>query len=247
MPQLTPIPYKPALFIPKEKIIIVADLHIGIEQEFTELGAHVPSQTPTISKNLFSLCETYAPTQLILLGDIKHNIPSPSWQERKDVRNFLTDIASYAEVHIVPGNHDGNIDRLVPPSVTLHPSSGFSLPDINVGFVHGHRWPRKEVMHCDKIVMAHTHPTVMLKDSLGYQAFAPCWLRGGFLPEETHDKYPDAKNPTVVIMPAFNALCGGSAINKDGVVGPMGNILDIDELKIFLLDGSSLGKVEDLQ
>ncbi len=38
---IQPIPNEPALFIKEKKILIVADLHIGIERELREKGLQV--------------------------------------------------------------------------------------------------------------------------------------------------------------------------------------------------------------
>jgi metallophosphoesterase superfamily enzyme len=48
-------------------------------------------------------------------------------------------------------------------------------------------------------------------------------------------------------MPAFNPLCGGIAVNRDPLLGPFGSLIDVDNAEIYLLDGSSLGKVKDLK
>ena len=48
-------------------------------------------------------------------------------------------------------------------------------------------------------------------------------------------------------MPAFNKLCGGVAVNVEGILGPLGKIIDVDKSDVFLIDGSSLGKVVNLK
>ncbi|EMR73479.1 hypothetical protein MBGDN05_00209 [Thermoplasmatales archaeon SCGC AB-539-N05] len=48
-------------------------------------------------------------------------------------------------------------------------------------------------------------------------------------------------------MPAFNPLCGGSAVNNDGIVGPLGKLMDFGRSQVYLLDGSSLGTVLDIR
>lgn len=167
-PELKPISNEPALFINK-KILVVADLHIGIESELREQGLNTVSQTDTMAQHFISICKKYKPEDIILLGDIKHNIPSSTIQERRDVRDFLEAIKSYGTIHILPGNHDGNLQKISPPDMIIHPSDGFVLE--NLGFVHGHRWPSKEIMQCDQIIIAHTHPTIMLTDRLGHKNF----------------------------------------------------------------------------
>jgi len=242
--ELKPISNEPALFINK-KILVVADLHIGIESQLREQGINTSSQTQTMTNRLITLCEKYKPKEIILLGDIKHNIPSSTIQERKDVRNFLETIQTYGIIHIIPGNHDGNIQKISPPDIIIHPSDGFVLE--NLGFVHGHRWPSEEIMRCKQLIIGHTHPTVMFTDRLGYKAFEPCWVKGKFIEDKLKEKYPDSTDSEILVMPAFNPLCGGIAANQEGITGPIGKIIDVKNAEVYLLDGSALGKVKDIK
>ena len=41
---LQPIPNNPALYIPDLKMLVIADLHIGIENELREYGVNASSQ-----------------------------------------------------------------------------------------------------------------------------------------------------------------------------------------------------------
>jgi len=242
---IQPISNVPALFILDKKILVVADLHIGIESELSEHGLHTNSQTKKMVDRLLFLLEKYNPSDVVLLGDIKHTIPSSTIMERRDIRKFFETIKSFGIIHVVPGNHDGNISKLAPDDVLVHSSDGFVIN--NIGFVHGHRWPKIEIMQCDQVIFGHTHPTIMLTDRLGFQSFEPCWLRGSFNKDKLLERYSISNNPDFIMMPAFNPLCGGSALNKDGIVGPFSNIIDVDSCQVYLLDGSSLGIVKDIQ
>lgn len=242
---IQPVLEEPALLIRNKKILVIADLHIGIESELRELGLNTPSQTSSMTDRLIALFRKYNPTIIILLGDIKHNIPSSTIQERTDIKRFFTQINNSGTIHILPGNHDGNISRFLSPEIFLHPSNGFVFGDI--GFVHGHRWPSDEVMQCKHIVIGHTHPTIMLTDRLGYKTFEPCWLRGKCIDKIRSEKYPNSHNPNIIVMPAFNPLCGGIAVNKEPLIGPFGKIIDVKNAYVYLPDGSLLGKVKDIK
>jgi putative SbcD/Mre11-related phosphoesterase len=245
LPKLQPIIDEPAFLIKEKKLLVIADLHIGIESELRENGLQVPSQTNVMEQRLISLLETNTIHDIILLGDIKHNIPSSTIQERTDVNRFLNTIQTYGTLHVLPGNHDGNIHRLLPSAIKLHPSDGFVFEEI--GFTHGHRNPNKEVMQCEQVVIGHTHPTVMLIDRLGYRTFEQCWLRSVPRSDILHEKYPTSHTAQILVMPAFNPLCGGIAVNRDSLLGPFKSLIDIDNAEVYLLDGSSLGKVKDLK
>jgi len=242
--ELKPILNEPVLII-NNKILVVADLHIGIESELREQGINTASQVHIMKNHLISICKKYKPKEIFLLGDIKHNIPSSTIQERKDVKNFLETIQTYGIIHIIPGNHDGNIQKISSQEVIIHPSDGFIVK--NLGFIHGHRWPSEEIMQCKQIISAHTHPTIMLIDRLGHKTFEPCWIKSKFNKNKLIEKYPSSNNPEILVMPAFNPLCGGIAANQEGVTGPVGKIIDIRNAQIYLVDGTSLGKIKDIR
>jgi putative SbcD/Mre11-related phosphoesterase len=245
LPKLQPIIDEPALLFKEKKLLVIADLHIGIERELREKGLQVPSQTNVMEQRLISILKKNTIRDIILLGDIKHNIPSSTIQERNDVNRFLNTIQTYGTLHVLPGNHDGNIDRLLPSTIKLHPSDGFVFEEI--GFIHGHRKPNKEVMQCEQVVIGHTHPTVMITDRLGYRMFEQCWLRSIPLSDKLLEKYPMSRTLQILIMPAFNPLCGGIAVNRDPLLGPFKSLIDIENAEVYLLDGSSLGKVKDFK
>ncbi len=115
-----------------------------------------------------------------------------------------------------------------------------------MGFTHGHRWPSDEIIQCDQVIIAHTHPVIQLTDRLGYKTFEPCWLKTKTINDKLKEKYPDATDLGILVMPAFNPLCEGIAANTQGITGPIGKIMDIGNAQTYLLDGSSLGKIKDI-
>ncbi|MEF8879748.1 MAG: metallophosphoesterase [Candidatus Thermoplasmatota archaeon] len=245
--EIQPVIDHPALYIQKKQIMVIADLHIGIESELHEYGVNVELQTKKMTERVTQLCDEYKPKKIVIVGDVKHNIPSSTFLERNDVKDFLHSIKNLSEIDIVVGNHDGNIKKLVPNEINVHPSTGFTEGD--VGFIHGHCWPSKKVMQKDTLVMAHTHPTIRLTDRRGFKKYEPCWLKTHIVKNEIMDeKYPSLPGKSeLVVTPAFNPLCGGIAVNQEGIVGPIGRISDIGNADVYLLDGSSLGKVKNIQ
>jgi len=242
---LKPIQNESALLLEDKRILVIADLHIGIESELRGKGLSVISQTSKMIDRLTKICKDYNPKEIVLLGDVKHNIPLSTISERNYVKKFFDSIKTLGLIHIIPGNHDGNIQNFVSDGIILHPSKGFKIG--NIGFVHGHRWPSQEILQTKQLVVAHTHPTIMLTDRLKHMNFEPCWIKANFLTEKLKEKYPESTNPEILIMPAFNPLCGGIAVNKNGITGPFGKVIDIYNSQIYLLDGTYLGKVKDIR
>ena len=135
----------------------------------------------------------------------------------KDVKDFLISLLSYCDIHIIPGNHDGNIKKISPSNIIIHSSDGFIFKDI--GLIHGHRWASSELMLCKYLIIGHTHPTIMFEDRLGYKKFESCWLKGEISRKSLVRRYPNSKNIKFINIPAFNPLCGGIPLNIDGFIG----------------------------
>ncbi|KAA0002993.1 MAG: metallophosphoesterase [Thermoplasmata archaeon] len=246
-----PLYEKRALFIPSIKAVVIADLHIGIEYELFLNGVNIPSQTNILLQRCQDLGREKKATTIILLGDVKHIIfhsktkdyHTALRKERKDVYFFLSVLAEEFEVRLIKGNHDGGL-KSKKENVSIYGSKGISIGKF--GFVHGHAWPSQEVMESDIIIMAHTHPVVHITNSFGYPITKPCWLKGRFA-EELYKKYKiERKKKEIIVMPAFNPLCGGIAINREGILGPLGKIVDLAHTRIYLLDGTYLGYVHTL-
>ncbi|MDH7509296.1 MAG: metallophosphoesterase [Methanomassiliicoccales archaeon] len=241
-----PIPDHPVLEITNdEKILCAGDLHIGLEEELRRKGIHVPSQTHRMEEELHVLSKSH--DRLILLGDIKHQVPGTTRQENIEIPLFLTKMkALFKRIDIVKGNHDGGVEECLPDGVVLHSSAGFSVG--NIGFLHGHTWPSLDLVSCEILVMSHNHPTVIFEDGLGNVQTEPCWLRAS--PTNTAFDYFDTFPNEIIIMPALNRMLGGSPVNTEDceLLGPLfkNKIIDVANAEVHLLDGVNLGRVKDI-
>jgi len=254
---MEPIPLinEPALIV--DGCLVVADIHIGIEHELSLRGIHIPTQVQRRTDRILRYLEDTRADRVILLGDIKHNVPRTSECEREDIPRFLRSIAERATIDIVPGNHDSGLAYLIPWSedrrIKLHSSKGFTLE--NIGFVHGHAWPALDLLSRDYVVMGHLHPSIRLADPLGHLSSQPVWIRTRFVEQVFKERYPDFErfaDPRVIIMPAFNELAGGIAFNEatyDTLLGPLftNRALELETAEVYLLDGSYLGSVSQLR
>ena len=54
-PTLKPIIDEPAILVKEKKLLVIADLHIGIEKELRENGLQIPSQTNVMEQRLISI------------------------------------------------------------------------------------------------------------------------------------------------------------------------------------------------
>lgn len=251
MLHVTPITDAPLLVVKRDLLVLVAaDIHLGIEHELWLGGASIPSQTKQLLAKLLTYIDKIKPDRLVLLGDTKHNVPRTSWQERKEVPAFLSTLSCKVDVDIVPGNHDGGIKNLVPPEARIQPASGYILD--NIGYFHGHTWPNEELLGQEKLITAHIHPTIRLTDPLGYSSMEQVWARTMISGDLLKKRYKNCKvdMAEMIILPAFNGLCGGYPLNvspggKDR--GPIPNMAKLDAARIYLLDGTDLGRLDGIK
>jgi hypothetical protein len=234
-------------------ILILADIHLGVEKELSLNGINFPSQTPRIEQRIKELLKKTKAEEILFLGDLQHTIPIKGGEERDrlireqffEVRHFLEDLSRHATLHLIPGNHDGGINRAgVEEMVSIHSSKGVRMGKF--GFFHGHAWPSNEVAQAEILVMGHVHPLVKLRDRRNFIFQERCWVRTP-LKQAFKEKYGIQQVPELFVLPAFNQISGGIAVNEEGMLGPLAAVTDIEHAEIIMLDGVSLGKVKDLK
>jgi hypothetical protein len=230
----------------KKSYLCIADLHLGYEFGLRGSGFNIPDQTDTILKAITSIEEG---DNLLLLGDIKHSIPSAGGIESYRVSRFLKLLGErFSSVTIVAGNHDGMIERSVPDSVSVIDSSGARISD--VGFAHGHGWPSDDVMSARVLVWGHLHPCIRIIDRMGAATSIKCWLKGGVHSEAITERFKNIKVKESVVMPSFNHLLVGSPVNerKESNLSPLtrSGFIKLAEQRAITLEGVDLGPVSIL-
>ncbi|HET6517537.1 MAG TPA: metallophosphoesterase [Nitrosopumilaceae archaeon] len=195
------IPSKPALILEgKTRSLVVTDLHIGFEAVLASNNIFVGKNTTineTISE-LLDIIKKTKPDSVILLGDVKSSIKSISKNEWDEVPLFFKKIKDKVDVILIPGNHDSNIQKLVPDEVTLISSSGLVID--NVLLTHGHTMPSENVSHVEKIIMGHVHPVFFEEDSVlnGQRV----WVS---LKAEKQKIFPSSSGQIeITVIPSFN-------------------------------------------
>ena len=241
---LEPVADTPALLIEgRETWVCVADLHIGIEVQLRLGGFNIPSQTPKMLTSLENLASRG--DKLLILGDLKHRIPSVGYRENKEIGPFMEHLGKcFDSITLVSGNHDGGISSVLPQGVQAISGRGVRINDI--GAFHGHVWPSESVMEASRIVMGHTHPSALLIDSLGAKTNEKCWIRAKLNKKAVAERYAHCPSE-LVIAPAFNPLLTGTPVNSKsrGMIGPVfrNDLVDKGSMRAYLLDGTNLGKL----
>ena len=268
---LTP---NPALMVESgERVMLAADIHLGLEYELSRQGINIPYQWNRILDEMMTLLEEHKPDRLVLLGDVKHGVPATSFSERREIPIFFNALLEAVPfIDITRGNHDANIQKYLPEEVHLHTSKGVIFGDgFKVAAFHGHAWPNPAVMTADAIIMAHNHPTVMLNTPLGVKITRAVWVRGkpdrerlatAFLNQDNirlkeeeealnvfKEEYGfECGNPEIIVMPMFNDILGGLPVNSEApesLLGPLfrKKLVDMDTFDTYLLDGTFMGRV----
>ena len=264
-------PWPAMLVEADERLLLATDLHLGIEYELAKMGINIPYQTDRFLEELLALVREHRPDRLLLLGDIKHGVPITSFQEKREIPLFFAALQEEVDrIDVIRGNHDGNIQNLVPEGIEIHPSKGLILGEgFKVAVLHGHAWPYPRLLSADLMVMGHNHPAVQLNTPLGVRITRRVWVKGRVDPgrlaevlldqegvktegdplEEFGERFEtEANDCQVVIMPTFNDLMGGLPVNAEtpkSLLGPLfrTGAIEVEDFDVYLLDGSFLGQV----
>ena len=138
------------------------------------------------------------PDTLVLLGDVKSSIQTITNSEWKDVPYFFEEIKNSLEIILIPGNHDSNIEKLIPNDITLIGSKGMIIDDVLL--THGHTMPSKNYSSVNNIIMGHIHPVYFDQSSLlnGERI----WIS---IKADKSKIFPSTKGKiNITIIPSFN-------------------------------------------
>ncbi len=192
----------PLLYRPELDMIIISDLHLGLEGSVTYEGGYVPQfQLEGLIEDLELAKEETNASRILVNGDLKHEFSTTRYSEQKEIEKFLGFLSdSFEEVIVIQGNHDTFLENLVEDVGEFkdhHLESG-------ILFVHGHQeFDDIEAEDYETLVIGHEHPALVLKDEIGVKEKVDCFLYG---------KMRNGKN--IVVMPAFSKISGGSKVNQ---------------------------------
>ena len=173
------------LFWPRERLLAIADLHLGKGDAFRRSGVALPrGGTELDLQRLDVLIGAFSPATLLVLGDLVHGVvpKDAHWIAQW---NAWRDRHADLDVRVVRGNHDRALPaqrlrvaddgacRIQPPFLFTHESERVATPSLHS-------------------VGGHVHPIVVLRE-LGFSARLPAFHLG------THRS----------VLPAFSTFTGG--------------------------------------
>ena len=239
MVQTKIIPRYPALMIEgTKKSLVITDLHLGFENNLSLNNVFLGKNKTVaeITKEIEKIIKKTKPDSLVLLGDIKSGIKSITKTEWETVPTFFERINNLIDTILVPGNHDANIEKLIPNGITLASSKGIIIDDILL--THGHTMPSENFSQINTIVMGHIHPVFFQKESLinGERVWVSikCKKQKIF-----HSKSGELE---VIILPSFNRYFYATQKKfYKKSISPIIEKMDVIQAKIVTLDGTIIG------
>lgn len=185
-------PVDRACYLPDADTLILADLHLGRD---VESSVQLPlGETENLAERLEALLDRFEPEQVVFAGDVLHAFDriAPDVREAIETLQGLIGDAN-ADLVVTTGNHDG----MLPEATDLDCRDEYRLADGTV-VCHGHEKPEADT---DRYVIGHDHPAIRIEGKKH-----PCYLLG-------KHTYHDAD---VVVVPSFNPLVRGTAVNSLG-------------------------------
>ncbi|MDG7022441.1 MAG: metallophosphoesterase family protein [Nitrososphaerota archaeon] len=231
--------------------LLVSDLHLGLEKEMASKGFRIPPYSQKMLDRMNAMAEKNSLNRVIVVGDVKHSIGKVQdidWGIIPWFFGTLLDV--FQSVEVVPGNHDGMLGTLLPGRVKLHSVEGTVIGERHkIGIAHGHSWPSEEVISSRTIVMGHSHFRYEMRDRFGSRRKEAVWLFARYDVAELLAKagHPPSRRGEgrLIVMPPFNNLVGGQAINAKGGFdfGPIlsSGSVRVSDADVFLLDGTRVG------
>ena len=233
------IPSQPALILEDEQtFLVVTDLHIGFEISMisNDINVRPEDMIHEIHSSLDSLIKSEKPDTLILLGDIKSGVDSISNIEWQTVPMFF-EIGKKINTIVIPGNHDGNLSRLIPEYITMTGPSGLVIGDTLL--THGHVLPSENFSQINRIVMGHLHPVYFQEGSvLDGQRL---WVS---IKADKSKIFPSSKGEIeIIIVPSFNRYFYATSkrYHKKSISPILERVKKLHSAKVVTLDGTIIG------
>jgi putative SbcD/Mre11-related phosphoesterase len=206
-----------AAWLPAERTVVVADVHVGYELAAGRRGGYLPpvASGHEIGLRVAQLATALGASRLVIAGDLRHSTRDVDALERDELAGFAAAVRRTVTLDVVLGNHDRG-DALV-----------------DVAAVHALRVGEVDVVHHPPstpperwTICGHLHPRLTLRDETGASARYPCAMVG----------------PRIVIVPAFSDWAGGTEARRlldelpsgswralpmvDGMIADVGMVLE---------------------
>ena len=223
------------LYMRKEKILIIADTHIGYEEALNKGGVLIPRfGFKEIIQRLEKVFEDIGKVDKIIInGDVKHEFGTISEQEWRHALRLLDFLSGHCkEIILIKGNHDTILGPIAKKR-DVKVVDSYKINDILV--VHGHKLIDKDELKGIKtIIIGHEHPAVSIKEGVRQELFK-CFLKGKW------------KRKKLIVQPSFNLVTEGTDVMKEKLLSPFLEP-DLSDFECFIVGDEvySFGKLKKL-
>lgn len=224
-----------ALFLIKEKTLVIGDLHIGFEESLNKEGVLVPRfQFNDLKERMEKILKKTKPEKIVINGDLKHEFGKISDQEWRETLKIITLLSEYSgKIILVKGNHDKTLGPIAEKK-NIELKEEYLIGEVLV--CHGHKIPTSnEFKSAKTIIIGHEHPAVSIRDGPRVETFK-CFLAGKYEKKE------------LILMPSFNLITEGTDLLKEELLSPfLKQKLDNFEVYIVADKVYPFGKLKNLK
>jgi metallophosphoesterase superfamily enzyme len=233
----------------KKKFLVISDLHLGAETEIIKKGINIDSRDVyrDLLREIEELKALHSFNGIIILGDLKSSIIHITKNEWETIPLFLKELSSDMDIFLIPGNHDVNINLLVPEPVIVCKSSGLVIDDILL--IHGHTIPEKTQVNINKIIMGHIHPIFINSNSVVHGKRLWIYLK---VKKESIFGLKTTGITEIIIIPTFNKYFYSLSYQKESKsISPLiRQLIKNDAILsglLFTLEGSLIGETQEIK
>lgn len=209
------------LWMPKQKILVIADLHIGYEEALNKQGVLMPrTQFKEARKEIQELLQKVKPKIIVINGDLKHEFGEISKQEWHETIAILDLLLEQARVVLIKGNHDTILEPIARKK-GLEIKNFYCFDSGNICILHGNKILLDSEVHKAKmLIIAHEHPAVSLHEGSKTEQYK-CFLLGKW------------KSKQIIIMPSFFPFLEGTDVKKERLLSPY--LKNIGDFEVFVI------------
>ena len=183
-----------AVFLEETKTLILADVHVGMEEFIRRTGVLFPlNEKKELLKRLKNLIIEFKPEKVVFLGDFLHHFQKVPYKVYETVRE-LNSLLKNHEIIVIRGNHDIMLEYI------LKENTDFKILDYllecNILMVHGDKTFDVD-FEFNLLIMGHEHPVL----EINKQRF-PSYL------EIVQNDFE------ILVTPAFSNIASGVKINE---------------------------------
>ena len=218
------------LYLPSHQTLVLADLHLGIEESLRRHGVLVPRHhfKELVRRVTKILAGLKGVRRIVLNGDLKHEFGSITDQEWREIKRLIDVLRGEdREVVIVKGNHDVMLAPIARDK-SVQIVKELVLGDVLVS--HGDQEP-VSLDGIKTVIIGHEHPAIVLRDKAKSEKFK-CFLVASY------------KRRAIIVQPSFGPMTAGMDVLHGEFLSPLLGA-NVKKGRVFVVDEGSKDEVLD--